>query len=112
MSERLVSGLGRHWVIEHVGSTSVPGLIAKPVVDLAVRVPQRESVTEVSAAFVRLGWTSPVELGDHWATFALDDGVRTAIAHLFTAEQWPQAHVRLFAAWLRAHPRTASATTS
>ncbi len=33
------------------------------------------------------------------------DGVRAAIGHIFTADQWPQAHVRLFADWLRGHPR-------
>ncbi len=36
-------------------------------------------------------------------SFQLDGGIRVAIAHLFTLEQWPCAHVRLFAAWLRAH---------
>ena len=42
-------------------------------------------------------------LGDHEAIFLLGDGVRLAIAHLFTTEQWPDAHLRLFSNWLRAH---------
>lgn len=27
------------WVTEHIGSTSVAGLVAKPVIDIAARVP-------------------------------------------------------------------------
>lgn len=92
-----------HWEVEHVGSTSVPGLLAKPVIDIAVRVPEHEHLAQRVPAFRDLGWTDPVAIGDHQAMFLLDGTVRTAIAHVFTAEQWPQAHVRLFAAWLRAH---------
>lgn len=29
--------------------------------------------------------------------------MRAAIAHIFTAGQWPQAHLRLFSDWLRDH---------
>ena len=50
--ERLASdvqaALGSAWIVEHVGSTSVPGLVAKPVVDLAVRVPTTESLEKRS----------------------------------------------------------------
>ena len=43
-------------------------------------------------------------VGDHWATFLLIDKVRSAIGHIFTPELWSEAHVRLFAEWLRTHP--------
>lgn len=49
--ERLASdvqaALGSAWIVEHVGSTSVPGLMAKPVIDLAVRVPTTESLEKI-----------------------------------------------------------------
>lgn len=96
--------LGSDWLIEHVGSTSVPGLAAKPVIDMAIRIPEGVHITESADSFVRAGWTVPRELGDHTASFVLVDGKRTAIAHIFTADQWTEAHVRLFSAWLRAHP--------
>lgn len=94
------------WLVEHIGSTSVPGLAAKPVIDLAARIPLALSQPGESAdawrdALVEIGWTRPRALGDHEVTMQLQDGVRVAIAHLFTAEQWPTAHLRLFAGWLQ-----------
>jgi GrpB-like predicted nucleotidyltransferase (UPF0157 family) len=42
---------GQHVTIEHIGSTSVPGLAAKPIVDVAVAVPD---VTDEAAYLVPL----------------------------------------------------------
>lgn len=42
-------------------------------------------------------------MGDHWTTVFPSESVRSAVGHLFTAGQWPEAHVRLFADWLRRH---------
>ena len=78
--------LGRDWLTEHVGSTSVPGLLAKPVIDIAVRVPAGTSRVEATGLFDRTGWTTPAALGDHLATFLLTDGVRTGIGHILTHE--------------------------
>jgi GrpB-like predicted nucleotidyltransferase (UPF0157 family) len=54
--------------IEHVGSTSVPGLAAKPVIDCDIIV-QEEAVDAASAALVGLGFTPLGELGipQRWA---------------------------------------------
>jgi GrpB-like predicted nucleotidyltransferase (UPF0157 family)/broad specificity phosphatase PhoE len=43
-------------VIEHVGSTSVPGLDAKPVIDIAVVVADRAGVQPAIAALEAAGW--------------------------------------------------------
>ncbi|MEQ7127008.1 GrpB family protein [Actinopolymorpha sp. B11F2] len=42
--------------IEHVGSTSVPGLAAKPILDIAVGLPRSIDPTALSAALERLGF--------------------------------------------------------
>jgi GrpB-like predicted nucleotidyltransferase (UPF0157 family) len=59
---------------------------------------------EACTSLLRAGWTAPVVVGDHWATYLLNEAVRVAIGHIFNAGQWPEAHVRLFADWLRSHP--------
>lgn len=94
---------GPRWDIEHAGSTSVPGLAAKPVIDLALRLPTIGTIDHAGEALAAAGWSRPVVVGDHWAAFYPPSGQRSAIGHLFTTEQWPEAHVRLFAAWLREH---------
>jgi len=96
--------LGAAWAIEHVGSTSVPGLVAKPVIDLALSLPGGQELRDWTTAFRDIGWAGPVPTGDHQTFFLHDEGIRTAIAHVFTADQWPHAHLRLFADWLRTHP--------
>jgi GrpB-like predicted nucleotidyltransferase (UPF0157 family) len=89
-----------------VGSTSVPGLVAKPVIDIAIRIPPGVSLDDVSGLLAPAGWSPAVAVGDHWASVVHDDddGVRLAIGHLFEADRWPEAHVRLFAQWLRHDP--------
>jgi GrpB-like predicted nucleotidyltransferase (UPF0157 family) len=42
--------------IEHVGSTSVPGLIAKPVIDIDIVMPSRPAFASIAAALARLGY--------------------------------------------------------
>ena len=53
---------------EHVGSTSVPGLAAKPVIDCDIVVAEAD-VTAASSALVSLGFTPEGELGipQRWA---------------------------------------------
>jgi GrpB-like predicted nucleotidyltransferase (UPF0157 family) len=104
VSADLVNALGPEWVVEHVGSTSVPGLVAKPVIDLALRLPEDCELSDACTSLLRAGWSAPVVIGDHWATYLLNDAVRVAIGHIFSAGQWADAHVRVFADWLRDHP--------
>lgn len=101
---RVRAALGPRWAIEHVGSTSVPGLSAKPVIDVALRMPEGCDPDSVRAAFASLGWTSPIPIDEHLAMFELDNGIRRVNGHLLTAAQWPGSPLRLFARWLREHP--------
>lgn len=69
---------------EHVGSTAVPGLAAKPVVDLQVAVPRFDVTGAVLVALADDGWHPvPPELDRRpWRRFfVLPDGDRRA-AHL------------------------------
>jgi GrpB-like predicted nucleotidyltransferase (UPF0157 family) len=51
--------LGRGWESEHVGSTSVPGLIANPAIDVAIGMPQSVRASEVSDRLRQAGWSDP-----------------------------------------------------
>src|ERR1700722_8530419 len=50
-------------VTEHVGSTAVPGLDAKPIVDLDVVVPDAAGVGPAVAALAAAGWEHQGGLG-------------------------------------------------
>lgn len=49
--------------IEHVGSTSVPGLAAKPVIDIDILIKEAAGLPPVVAVLERLGYTWRGDLG-------------------------------------------------
>ena len=49
--------------IEHVGSTSVEGLSAKPIIDIDVVIQNRDKLPEVIAALQKLGYSHEGDLG-------------------------------------------------
>lgn len=62
-AERLCAALRGHGaVVEHCGSTSVPGLPAKPILDVLVGLPGRVDVASVTEALLPLGYEHA-----HWA---------------------------------------------
>jgi len=64
MRERVASALGDLAVgIEHVGSTAVPGLAAKPIVDVDVVLRSAADVPEAIARLAELGYTHLGDLG-------------------------------------------------
>jgi GrpB protein len=78
-------------------------MCAKPVIDLVLRLPYMCAVVNATKALTDAGWTAPIVVGDPWAPSYPQTGRRAAIGHISTAEQWPSAHVRLFAGWVRSH---------
>ena len=56
-SARLRTAIGAHVMrIEHVGSTSVPNLVAKPIVDIAVAVPSETAADACIQPLTSLGY--------------------------------------------------------
>lgn len=91
--------------IQHVGSTSIPGISAKPVIDIAVAIERYPLPDEVLAAVEALGYT-------YWGEYGIPR------RHLFFRRDLPvghnvhinelangefQKHV-LFRDYMRAHP--------
>jgi GrpB-like predicted nucleotidyltransferase (UPF0157 family) len=106
---RLLRALGEAAIrIEHVGSTAVPGLAAKPVVDVLVAVRDVGAVDEYRPAIERAGVPFRVRESDH-ALFRPDDGpARVVHVHVCSAgSQWERDHL-LFRDYVLAHPEAAA----
>jgi GrpB-like predicted nucleotidyltransferase (UPF0157 family) len=102
---RIRSALGDRVVrIEHVGSTSVPGLAAKPIVDVVLEVPdsadEQAYVVDLEAAGYVLHIREP-----EWLEHRLLQGPEPSVnLHVFTAGCSETDRMILFRDWLRATP--------
>ncbi len=112
LAARAAAALAREPVvparIEHVGSTAVPGLAAKPVLDLQAEVGDLGCAPEVAAVLAPLGWHHvPPDLDARpWRRFLVHvvDGRRAAHLHLMTTGTARLAEQRGFRDALRADP--------
>lgn len=102
--QRIRSLLGDRVVrIEHTGSTSVPGLPAKPIIDLTLEVPdsagEPEYVPDLEAAGYRLTIREP-----DWFEHRLFKGPDTNVnLHVFSAGCEETGRMVLLRDWLRAN---------
>jgi GrpB-like predicted nucleotidyltransferase (UPF0157 family) len=91
-------------LIEHVGSTSVPGLCAKPIIDIVLDV--KDSADE--AAYVPdledAGWVLRVREPEWFEHRMLGPAHGGAHLHVFTAGCRETRRMLRFRDWLRAHP--------
>ncbi len=95
------------WIIEHIGSTAIPGMRAKPIIDLAIRVADLDDLEAHRPALEAAGWRQGSAVRTHPVLVLEIDGVRAAIAHFFVAVEWDAVHQRLLRDWLRTHPEDA-----
>lgn len=109
VAARLAGALGPAAArIDHVGSTAVPGLPAKPIVDVQISVPDVEDeqayVPSIESQGFELRWIEPghrylrppPELPRLWQIHVCQVG-----------SEWERVHL-LFRDYLRAHPTAAS----
>ena len=102
----------RRWVveIEHIGSTAVVGLAAKPVIDIQVGVVSLDVSHQIVAAVEALGYVYVPDFerelpNRRYFRRTSPIGVTTHHVHLVerTDHEWWDRHIR-FRDWLRAHP--------
>lgn len=97
--------------IEHVGSTSVPGLAAKPIVDIQVSVRSMVPRSQYVEPLLALGyrWALDPWSDEHEFFSREENGERAYQIHVcLGAGSWERRHL-LFRDWLRDHPEDASA---
>ena len=58
-----LSVINQHVVIEHIGSTSIPGLIAKSILDIDIIIENKSLLQEIEARLHTLGYLSRGEQG-------------------------------------------------
>lgn len=96
--------------VEHIGSTAVPGLKAKPVLDLMAGVAALGDVDRLAPALAEAGYR-PVPTDFQRRRFLRKriDAQTAAHLHLIPRSAWPTQHERVFRDWLIAHPEAARA---
>ena len=111
---RIAAALGPHVLdLQHVGSTAIPGISAKPILDIAAAVVSFETAAVTIAPLEALGYEYRGEHGiprRHYFVLRSPDGEATLVhLHMFEIEsaRW-ESHL-LFRDYLRAHPEEAQA---
>jgi GrpB-like predicted nucleotidyltransferase (UPF0157 family) len=95
--------------VEHIGSTAVPGLLAKPVVDLQVSVPDVDAEGSYRPGLETLGLVVHAREPGHRFFRPPAGRPRTVHVHVCTrGSRWEQDHLD-FRDRLRAHPEVAAA---
>ena len=105
LATRIRSALGdRALAVEHVGSTSVPGLAAKPIIDIDLTVAdpgdEPSYVPDLETAGFRLRMREP---GWHEHRLVVADDPRANI-HVFGTDSPEVIRHRMFRDWLIEHP--------
>ena len=95
--------------LEHIGSTSVPGLAAKPVIDMMASVRGLQDGRAAQAALAELGYEL-VGTGMPDRLFyqrRAGPGVATHHLHVVAEDSWATRNERLLRDHLRSHPEQA-----
>lgn len=110
-AERVADALGGNVAaVHHVGSTAIPGIYAKPVIDLLIEVRDITEVDGRSSSMESLGYEVLGEYGIRGRRyFRKDDreGIRTHNAHAFEAGSAEAERHLAFRDYMIAHPADA-----
>ena len=111
-ADEITAILGQEVVaIHHIGSTAIPGISAKPIIDLLVEVHDIEKINDFNEEMIELGYQPKGEFGIPGRRFFIkgDDANRTHHIHTFqTGNPRIERHLN-FRDYLRAHPEEAQA---
>lgn len=95
--------------IHHVGSTAIPGIYAKPEIDIHVEIDTVKNIDKFAEGMILLGYRvrgEEVEPGSHY--YSKDEnGVRTYKVHVSEAYHPSLRNQLQFRDYLRSHPERA-----
>jgi GrpB-like predicted nucleotidyltransferase (UPF0157 family) len=98
--------------LHHIGSTALPGIAAKPIIDMLALVTNLEALDCESSRLESLGYESKGEFGISGRRYFRKDspaGIRTHHLHAFVADSDEIERHLNFRDYLRAHPSDAQA---
>ena len=90
-------------VLEHAGSTAVPGLAAKPVLDIVLAVPDSTNERAYLPQLEAAGYTLAIREPDWYEHRVVKDTDPRVNVHIFSAGCEEIARMLTFRDWLRAH---------
>ncbi len=94
--------------IEHIGSTSVPGLAAKPVIDLMAAADLAAVITNEAVLEELRYWRHDTGMPNRLFYRREQGGRRTHNLHVVPIASWPVRNERLLRDYLRSHPEEAA----
>jgi len=107
---RLLAAIGEYVLdIQHVGSTAIPGLPAKPILDIGVAVAEFEAARVCIAPLEALGYTYRGEHGIPRRHYFVREPPRTHHLHMHEIASPEWGRLVLFRDYLLAHPDVAEA---
>ena len=86
--------------IHHIGSTAVPGIWAKPIVDILVELKPTADIDAVATKIEDSGW---IRMSESQRRISLNKGYAERVFHLHLRFEGDNAEVA-FAEYLRQHP--------
>ena len=95
--------------IDHIGSTAVPGLAAKPIVDIQVSVPDFEPLDAFRAPLVDLGYVFRADNTERTKRYFRErPGTPRTHIHVRRSGSWAEQFALLFRDYLRSHSADAA----
>jgi GrpB-like predicted nucleotidyltransferase (UPF0157 family) len=95
--------------IDHIGSTAVPGLAAKPVIDIQMSVPSLEPVDTFRVPLDRLGYIYRADNPERTKRYFREPpGQRRTHIHVRQLGSFSEQFPLLFRDYLRSHPPQAA----
>jgi GrpB-like predicted nucleotidyltransferase (UPF0157 family) len=107
-AEQISEALGEQVVeVKHVGSTSIPGLRAKPIIDILVAVEEFASIESYEKQLEPLGYFHHTHEAEDERIFFWKGTPRTHHLHIVEFMTWEHQRHIVFRDYLRAHPEMA-----
>ena len=90
--------------VHHIGSTSIPGIAAKPIIDMMPTVRRFEDGTACVGGLRKLGYEYRGEYGIAGRHYFVRGGPRSHQAHMYAADHREVERHLMFRDYLRTHP--------